>query len=145
MTTRDELKKMRQEAMGVVGRSRADTAAMYSRIIEYGDKVADIRTQAEHAHMSELNSQLADLKEDFEELAEFGQAARPLDGTAPKVAAPVTRSPVTSAAEEALAALNRTQPNPKSETWADGNAYHGTQGEDTSGVQTITAEDHPRN
>jgi len=136
MTTRDELKKKRLEAMGIVGKSRTDTAAMYDRIIEHGDKVAGIRSQAEYAHMSELNDQIADLKEDAEELIEFGQAARPLAGTVPKAGAPVTRTPATLAAEEALAALNKSQPNPKG--WAaDGNAYHGTNGEDISDVQTV--------
>lgn len=138
MTTREELKALRQRAMGVVGTSRSDTAAMYERIIEHGDKVAAIRAEAEQAHIDELNTQIADLKEDAEELIEFGQAARPLAGTAPKAAAPITKPP----GNEALAALEKTQPNPPAgDIWADGNAYHGTNGENTRDVQTIKAGD----
>jgi len=132
MVSRDELKKKRQQAMGVVGKSREDTSAMYDRIIEHGDKVATIRSEAEQAHIDELDSQIAELKKDAEELAEFGQAARPLGGTATKAVAPATRTPVTGS-EEALAALNSAQPKPAG--WDKGDAYVGTHG----GEQTNTA------
>ncbi len=126
MVSRDELKKKRLEAMGVVGKSRKDTAAMYDRIIEHGDKVATIRTAAEQAHIDELDSQIAELKEDAEELIEFGQTARrPLTGTEIKATAPVTRPSVTGS--EALAALNKAQPKPAG--WDEGDAYVGTHGE----------------
>lgn len=130
MTTREELKAKRLEAMGVVGKSRADTAAMYDRIIEYGDKVATVRTEAEQAHIDDLDAQIADLKEDAEELAEFGQvAANPLAGG--KTAAAPTAKPATGS--DALAALNAAQPNP---VWKDGDAYHGTHGEGLEPTET---------
>lgn len=123
--SRDELKKKRLRAVGVVSEQRQATSNMYDRIIEYGDKVAEARAVAEDAHMGDLNDQLRDLKEDLEEIEEFAQAVDPTKRAAGTVApAKPTRQPAAGSA--ALAALNAAQPKIDPAAWGDGDAYHGT-------------------
>jgi hypothetical protein len=121
--TRDELKAKRLQAQAVVGNQMQATADMYDRVITAGSLVAAARDLAEQAHLADLNAQIADLKEMAEDLAGFSQAV-PTTGAAP---APATASVKPSQfVSDALAVLNATQPHPRADAWAKGDAYVGT-------------------
>ena len=118
MTTRDELKKKRLQAMGVVSGEMQASSAMYDRIIETGGKVVEARETAETAHMDALQEQIADLTEMAEEMGEFAQAVPTSGGSSgakpPSVtAAPAATTAKPSTGSAALAVLNAAQPNPK--------------------------------
>lgn len=133
--SRDELKKKRLRAVGVVSEQRQATSNMYDRIIEYGDKVAEARAVAEDAHMGDLNDQLRDLKEDLEELGEFAQAV-PMKG-AGGTAAPAKPTTTPGSGSAALAALNAAAP-PRlaKDAWERGDAYVGTHPPETDAGTT---------
>lgn len=109
--SREDLKKKRLEAMGVVGAEMDASAAMYGRVIDKRTDVAKARQAAEAAHMGALRAEIADLEEMAEEMAEFAQAV-PTDGGTP-LQAPAAATAKPSAGSDALAALNAAQPNPK--------------------------------
>jgi hypothetical protein len=119
-TRREEMKKLRLQAIGVVGEQTENSIRMFERVIAKGEEVTLARERAEAAHMGALDEQAADLRDMAEDMAEFAQVV-------PPKGAGVTSAPATSKAvtiSDALAALNAAQPQPKS--WPDGNAYRGT-------------------
>lgn len=123
--TRDDLKKKRLQAMGVVGAQMDASAAMFDRLIAAGDKVTTARTAAETAQMGAIDAQVADLNEMAEEFADMG------NGTAPASPATVTLAPAVTlmpgGASEALKTLNAAQPPALGkDAWAKGDAYVGT-------------------
>lgn len=128
MTTRDELKKKRLQAMGVVGSQMDASSAMYDRVIEHGAKVDEARQAAEVAHMGALDEQIADLTEMADDMSEFEQNAAPTSKTGAQSSVATTKPAAgiakPSSISEALANLNSAQPNPKG--WSDGDAYVGT-------------------
>lgn len=121
--SRDDLKKKRLQAMGVVGSQMDASSAMYDRVIEAAELVTVARNTAEAAHMGALNAQVADLREMAEDLTEFAQAV-PTAGGKPSIA-PAATTVKPSAGSAALAALNAAEPNPETKT-GDVNAYTGT-------------------
>lgn len=135
--TRDDLKKKRLQAMGVVGAQMAASADMFDRVIAAGEKVATARTAAETAQMAAIDDQVADLNEMADEMAEFGQAAAnppkgAASGSTPSgaIAAPAKVITTLSAGSEALASLQAAQPPALSkDAWTKGDAYVGTHGE----------------
>jgi hypothetical protein len=127
--SRDELKKKRLQAMGVVGEQMQASAEMYDRVIVAGSTVAAARSIAEDAHMGALQEQVADLNEMAEDMAEFAQEVPSNGGgSGTKSPAKATVAPSVVAGRTALDALLATQPNPpaKTEGEKDGNAYKGT-------------------
>lgn len=130
---RDELKKKRLQAMGVVGSQMDASSAMYDRVIEAAGAVAVARDAAETAHMGALSEQIADLNEMAEDMAEFAQAVPTSGGSSGTKLSAATAAPATitgklSAGFAALAALNAAQPNPETKARTDEgpNAYKGT-------------------
>lgn len=119
---RDELKKKRLAAMGVVGSQMDASAAMYDEVVAYGAKVEQARHEARTAHLNALDVEISDLKQMAEDMSEFAQAAPPTSqaGTA-SGGAPITKP---SAGSAALAALQAAVPKPAD--WKDGDAYVGT-------------------
>jgi hypothetical protein len=116
--SRDELKKKRLQAMGVVSTERQATADMYDRVVAVGQIVAAKREAAETAHMADLQDQISDLTEMAEEIEEFAQTVPTSGGTggtkpSASTASPAANTAKPSSASAALAALNATQPNPK--------------------------------
>lgn len=128
--TRDDLKKKRLQAMGVVGAQMDASADMFDRVIAAGQKVATARTAAETAQMGAIDAQVADLNEMAEEMAEFTNGTPMTGGTSgtassTTAAAPALATVAPSAGSEALKALNASQPSP-SAAWVKGDAYLGT-------------------
>lgn len=121
--SRDDLKKKRLQAMGVVGSHMDASAAMFDRLIAAGEKVTAARAAAETAQMGAIDAQVADLNEMAEDLVEMGNAAAPVSAATVKLE-PAGLAPVT--ASEALAALQAAVPNPSAAAWAKGDAYLGT-------------------
>lgn len=118
MATREELKALRQKAMGVIGEQRQANADMYNRVIVAGDEVVKARAEAEAAQMGALTTEIADLNEMRDEMAEFAQAASPTTGASAGTPSSPTSAPAKSAppaGSAALAALMATQPNPPAE------------------------------
>lgn len=131
--SRDDLKKKRLQAMGVVGAQMAASADMFDRVIAAGEKVTVARTAAETAQMGAIDAQVADLNEMAEEMAEFTNGTPTPGGTSgtasPTIAAaPASVTGATVGVSEALKVLNAAQPNP-SAAWVKGDAYLGTHGE----------------
>lgn len=120
--SRDDLKKKRLQAMGVVGAQMDASADMFDRLIAAGEKVSMARTAAENAQMGALDAQVADLNEMAEEFTDMGNAAPP-----PATPAPVKPTVTPATASDALKMLNASVPNPApSEAWSKGDAYFGT-------------------
>lgn len=131
--SREDLKRKRLAAMGVVGAQMDASAAMYDRIVEAGDIVRRAREHAERAHMGALEEQVSDLREMAEEYEEFAQAVPQTGGTNGKAPSAGTGTPAAGTVKPApgsaaLESLMAAQPNPpkQSEGGADGNAYRGT-------------------
>lgn len=121
--SREDLKKQRQQAMGVVGAEMQANSDMYGRIINARKPLAAAREAAETAHMGAINEQIADLNEMAEDMAEFAQAV-PSNGGGTGTPPPVKATAAPSAGTAALAALNASQPKPAG--WAEGDAYEET-------------------
>lgn len=121
--SRDDLKKKRLQAMGVVATEMQATADMYERVIAAGSKVSAARTAAETAHMNDLNAQIADLNEMAEELQEFGQSVPTTGGTQ----SASTVSPAATTTTPALAALQHATPGKlTADAWQEGQQIPGT-------------------
>jgi hypothetical protein len=123
--SRDDLKKKRLQAMGVVGTQMDASATMYDEITEYSKKVEEARAEAKAAHLGAMNAEIADLKEMADELAEFAQAVPSNGGSGGNTSSTATKTPAAttvtpSNASAALAALQAAVPNPKPETWTVG-------------------------
>lgn len=121
--SRDELKKIRLQAQGVVGGEMQASADMYGRIIAAREKVVAVREMAEAAHMGAINEQIADLTEMAEDMAEFAQAV-PSNGGGAGTTPPAKATVTPSSGAAALATLNAAQPKP--EGWDKGDAYEDT-------------------
>lgn len=130
--SRDDLKKKRLQAMGVVGAQMAASADMFDRVVAAGEKVTTARTAAETAQMAAIDDQVADLNEMAEEFAEFTNGT-PMTGGTSGTASPTTAAALAgttvapSTASEALKTLNAAQPPALSkDAWTKGDAYLGT-------------------
>jgi hypothetical protein len=121
--SREDLKKQRLAAMGVVGAEMQASSDMYGRIIDARKHVVTAREAAEMAHMGALSEQIADLNEMAEEMSEFAQAV-PSNGGGAGTTPPAKATAAPSAGTAALAALNTAQPKPAG--WTEGDAYEGT-------------------
>lgn len=132
---REDLKKKRLQAMGVVGVQMDASADMYDRVIAAGQKVVVARTAAETAQMAAIDDQVADLNEMAEEFAEFTNGTPTPGGTSgtasPTTAAvPALPTATLSVGSAALTALNAAQPPALGkDAWTKGDAYVGTHGE----------------
>lgn len=129
--TREDLKKKRLQAMGVVGAQMDASAAMFDRVIAAGDKVAAARTAAETAQMAAIDAHVADLNEMADDMAEFTNGTPTTGGTSGAVSSTTAAVPAATIVRPlmhsaALATLNAAQPNPVSEAWAKSDAYVGT-------------------
>lgn len=131
-TSREELKALRAKAGGVVGTHMQKTADMYQEIISYGAKIDAARDAARTANLNALDEQIADLKEDYEDLKEFGNLPTSGGQTGEKQPDNTARTPAGATAKpssgsEALAALNAAQPGASMNLDPnDGSAYHDT-------------------
>lgn len=126
--TRDDLKKKRLQAMGVVGAQMDASAAMFDRLIAAGDKVTTARTAAETAQMGAIDAQVADLNEMAEEFADMGNGTGTTGAASSTTAvAPGATTATPSGAIDALKTLNAVQPPALGkDAWAKGDAYVGT-------------------
>jgi hypothetical protein len=129
--SREDLKKKRLQAMSVVGSHMDASAAMFDRLVAAGEKVTIARALAETAQMGAIDTQVADLNEMADDLAEFTNGTPTTGGTSGTAssitaAAPAKTTAALSPGSEALKALNAAQPNPSADAWAKGDAYLGT-------------------